>query len=422
LLRRHFFLVFAIVALVGMVGAGVWRLFLAPTEAEAQGGPPGAAGGRPGGGGGGGGRAATVRVVLPESRPFAETIEALGQAKAQQSVTITSDTTELITRVLFTSGQTVVRGQPLVELKAEEQDAEVIRAQAAVNQARREYQRYAELGRRGFAPRARIEELEAAVQEQTATLNAVRARRQDRVIRAPFSGVIGLTDAAPGQLVNPGAAIATLDNLSTIFVDFEVPERHLAAVRQGQPIVATADAFPDNGFRGVIQRIDTRVDPNTRAVTARAAFANPGARIKPGMLLRVAMEQGGRQALAVPESAVQFEGDSAFVYVVARAAGGGRGAPASASRGQGAGAAAGAGGSGGRGGPSLAAQRRPVETGARQDGFVEILSGLQLNERLVADGLNRVTPSQPVRIAAEGGAGRGAGGPSAAARPAGAAP
>ena len=149
MLRRHFFLVAAAAALVLMVAAGVWKLFLSPEEAEAQGGPPG--------GGGGGGRAAVVRLVNPQPRPFAERIEALGQAKARQSVTITSDTTELITRVLFTSGQYVRRGQTLVELKAEEQGADVVRAQATLNQSCREFERWRQLGGRGFASRAEIE-------------------------------------------------------------------------------------------------------------------------------------------------------------------------------------------------------------------------------------------------------------------------
>jgi membrane fusion protein (multidrug efflux system) len=402
-LRRHFFLIAALAALVLMALVASWRV-LAPSEAEAQGGPGGP-------GGGGGGRAAAVRVVLPEARPFTERLDALGQAKARQSVTITSNTTELITRVLFSSGQFVRRGQVLVELKAEEQGADVVRAQASANQARREYERFRELGERGFAPRARVEELQAAYQEAQATLKAVQARRQDRVIRAPFSGVIGLSDAAPGQLVNPGAAIATLDDLGSIYVDFDVPERYLGVLRQGMPLAARSDAYPDEAFRGSIQRIDTRVDPNTRAVTARAEFANPGGRIKPGMLLRVSIEQESRQGLAVPESAVQFQGDQAFVFVVAPGAPRGAGAGPGPGR-QGGQAPAAGGGAGG--GPRLVAQRRPVRTGAREAGFVEVLSGLAPRERVVADGLNRVNPGQPVRIAGEGG-GAGARRPGSAA-------
>jgi membrane fusion protein (multidrug efflux system) len=155
------------------------------------------------------------------------------------------------------------------------------------------------------------------------------------------------------------------------------------------------------------------VDPATRAVTARAQFSNPGERIKPGMLLRVGVVQGSRQALAVPESAVLFEGDAAFVYAVTPAAA--RGGGAGAGSGQGAPAARSQGGAGapggGRGGGGLTAQRRPVEVGVRQGGLVEIVSGLQPGQRIVAEGLNRVNPNQPVRIAGAGGGGPGAGQP-----------
>jgi len=355
-----------------------------------------------------------VRVVLPQSRAFAEELEVLGEAKARQSVTITSDTTELLTRVLFTSGQYVRRGQVLAELKADEQNAEVARARAAANQASREYERFRELGDRGFAPRARVEELRADLEDARATLNAVQARRQDRVIRAPFSGVIGLSDAAPGLLVNPGATIATLDDLSTIYVDFAVPERYLGSLRPGVPITARADAYPTEAFRGVIARIDTRVDPRTRAVTARAEFANPGARLKPGMLLRVAVEQGARQSLAVPESAVVFEGDAAFVYLAAPGqgrGGGARGPQAQGAKGQGP-RRAGAPARGGQGrGGGLNAQRRTVEVGTRAEGFIEIAEGLSASDRVIADGVNRISPNQPVRIAGSAPAGGGGASP-----------
>jgi membrane fusion protein (multidrug efflux system) len=150
------------------------------------------------------------------------------------------------------------------------------------------------------------------------------------------------------------------------------------------------------------------VDPATRAVTARAQFSNPGERIKPGMLLRVGVTQGSRQAVAVPESAVRVEGDAAFVYAVtpaaARSGPGGQGAPAAQRAGGGA-------QGGGRGGGGLTAQRRPVEVGVRQGGLVEIVSGLQPGQRIVAEGLNRVNPNQPVRIAGAGGGGQPGGRP-----------
>jgi len=326
-----------------------------------------------------------VATVPVTTRQFADRVEALGAAKARQSVTITSDTTELLTAVRFTSGQRVSRGQVLVELRANEQDAELLRGQAAVRQAEREYARWNTLAQRGIAPRATAEQYLAALDDARAVVAGSRARSADRVIRAPFSGVIGLSDTAPGLLVTPGTPIATLDDASVIYVDFALPERYLASISTGASLQATADALPNTTFNGRIERLDTRVNPQTRAITARAAIPNSSGQIRPGMLMRVSVLQGARQSPAVPESAVQLEADRAYVYRVAQ---GERGSTA---------------------------QRVDVAVGVRQDGFAEIRQGLDVGVPVVSEGANRVQPNQPVRLASE--QGRGGGG-----RPAGAAP
>ena len=391
----------AIGALLLMVAAAGWRLTLGREEPAAGPGGPGGGGaamaqarpggGGPGGAGGapGGGRATPVSVATVAVRPFSDRIEALGAAKARQSVTLTSNTTEQITRVLFTSGQYVRQGQVLVQLEAGEQQADVLQAQANLRQAERDLARQRTLFQRGFVAQARLDDAQAGVEAARAQVAAQRARQGDRVIRAPFSGTIGLSDAAPGQLITPGTSIATLDDLSVIRVDFTVPERFLKTLRAGQPITAAADAMGEAPVQGRIERIDTRVDPATRAVTARAEFANPGGRIKPGMLMRVSIPQGLRQSPAVPEAAVVFESDAAFVYRIAQ-------------RGQGS-----------------VAQQAPIRIGAREGGFVEVAEGFRPGDRIVADGVNRVQPNQPVRVAAPG---PGAGGRPGAAPPAGARP
>jgi membrane fusion protein (multidrug efflux system) len=392
LVRRHFFLFAALAALVLMVAAAGWRITTAQGAEAGPGGaagPPGArAGGPPGGGGRGGpggGRPTTVEVASVQSRLFSDRIDALGVAKSNRSVTITSNTTEQITRVRFTSGQTVRQGQVLVEFEAAEQAAGIIQAQAAVRQAERDLARQRTLFQKGFVAQARLDDAQAAVDTARAQLSAQRAVAGDRTIRAPFSGVIGLSDAAAGQLVSPGTEVATLDDLSSINVDFQVPERYLNVLRPGVAIEARADAFPDQAIAGRIARIDTRVDSATRAITARATFANPGQRIKPGQLMRIAVVQGQRMGAAAPEAAVQFEGESAFVYRIAAQ------------------------------GEGSTAQRVDVRTGAREAGLVEITEGLKVGERIVANGLNRVQPNQPLIIA-------GAARPAAARAPGGAPP
>jgi membrane fusion protein (multidrug efflux system) len=359
-IKRHFFLVGAAVLLGLMIVAAVLRIAFASDEGP---GGPGGPGGR---GGPGGARGQQVAQAVVAQRAFTDEIRVLGVARGRRSLNITSPTTELITRVLFTDGQRVSAGAPLVELQAREEDAGIIEARTALAQAQREYDRSSALAERGVAPRVTAENAESAVRSAEAALQAAQARRGDRVIRAPFAGVLGLTTVTAGTLVNPGAVIATLDDTSVIRIDFPVPERYLNQLRPGSQITASSDAFGSEQFQGRIALIDTRVNEQTRAATARAEFPNPGGRIRPGMMMRVNVQLGLREAPAAPEAAVQYEGEGAFVY---RIANGERGSTA---------------------------QRVEVETGAVQGGFVEIISGLRVGERIVGSGLNRIQPGAPI--------------------------
>ena len=352
--KRHFFLIAAVVVIGLMAMAVLIRVGFSGDDKS------------------GGGRSQTVSQAVVGQREFSDQIRVLGAARGRRSVNITSSTTELITRVLFADGQRVAAGAPLVELQAHEEDAGIIQARAQVVQAQREYDRYQNLADRGIAPRVTAEQAETALETARAGLEAAQARRGDRIIRAPFSGVLGLTSVTPGTLINPGAVITTLDDTSVIRVDFPVPERYLGVLRSGTPIVATADAFAQESFTGQISLIDIRVNEQTRAATARAEIPNPTGRIRPGMLMRVSIRQGARQALAVPEAAVLYEGEGAFVYRIAK---GERGTNA---------------------------QRVEVETGAVEGGFVEILSGLNAGDHIVGSGLNRIQPGAPVTVAGEG--------------------
>ncbi|TAJ60659.1 efflux RND transporter periplasmic adaptor subunit [Brevundimonas sp.] len=365
MIRRHFFILLAAVLLGLMVLAVVLRMAFAGDEK---------AGGGPGGRGGpGGGRGQTVSEAVIGARAFTDEIRVLGVARGRRSVNITSSTSELITRVLFTDGQRVAAGTPLVELQAREEDAGIIEARAQVAQAQRQYDRYRTLADRGIAPRVTAEDAETALETAQASLTAAQARRGDRLIRAPFAGVLGLSSVTAGTLVNPGGVITTLDDIDVVRVDFPVPERYLGVLRPGAPIRATIDAYGDETFGGRIALIDTRINEQTRAVTARAEIPNPGGRIRPGMAVRVAVQQGQRTAPAAPEAAVQYEGDGAFVYRIAR------------------------------GDEGSTAQRVEVETGSVEGGFVEILSGLNVGDRVVGSGLNRIQPGAPVRVAGQGG-------------------
>ena len=357
MIKRHFLLVAAGVLVLLMAVAVIVRLSFAD-DGGGQGGP-----------GGGRGGAQEVAAFETTERTFSDTLQLVGVARGLRSVEIASTNTELITRVLFRDGQSVRAGAPLVELQAREQEAGMIEARARVEQAHWDYDRSKELVDRGIAPRVNLEQADSALKAAQASLEAAEARRGERVIRAPFSGVLGLTTVTPGTLVGPGTVITTLDDISTIRIDFPLPERYLSRVQSGTPISATADAFPGSQFTGRIARVDTRIDEVTRSATARAELPNPEGRIRPGMSMRVTVRQGQRQSLAVPESAIQYEGEGAFVYRIM---------PAEDGR---------------------IAQRVEVETGVVEDGYVEILSGLDAGETVVASGLNRIQPGAPVTLA-----------------------
>lgn len=377
MIRRHFFLVGALVILGLMVAAGAWKLTLGKKQgpgggpAMAQGGPPGGQGG-PGGGRGPGGGATPVSLVAAEQKTFTDTIDVIGLAKGRQSVTLTAAATQLVDKVRFNDGQYVPKGAVLVELKATEQNAALVQAQAKLVQAKRDYDRWRSLSDQGFASKSALDQREATYLAAKADVDAARAREGDRTIRAPFAGVVGLTDIAPGALINPGAPIVTLDDVSAMRVDFEVPDRYLASVREGQPIVASIDAYPGEKIAGKIQKLDTRIDERTRAITARAEFPNADRRLKPGMMLRIGIARGQRQVVAAPEASVSVQGASNFVFVLSQRDG------------------------------KTVAEQRPVVTGARQDGMVEIKDGLNAGERIVADGLNKIQPGQAVAPLAAG--------------------
>ena len=389
MLRRHFFLAGALIALLLMIVAGAAKLLMPAKGPGGSGGAPGASAGAGGPGGGRGGRGMPSQVTLVAVTPhvFTDTLDVLGVAKGRQSVTLSAATTQLVSKVLFTPGQHVAMGQVLVELKSTEQDAGLAQSQAKMVQAEREYQRWKTLADKGFASKAAVDQYEAAMLSAKADVSAARARQSDRLIRAPFSGVVGLSDIAPGAVINPGAAIVTLDDLSAIRVDFQVPDRFLASVHQGQAVTASVDSFPGLEVHGVIARLDTRIDERTRALTARAEFPNPSQALKPGMMLHVGIAKGTKTGLSAPETAVSVQGDNAFVYAASKA------------------------------GKKMVADQRVVVTGVRQEGLVEIKEGVAAGDMIVADGLNKVQPGQPIRPAGKGkpGAPMGSGGPEQAA-------
>jgi membrane fusion protein (multidrug efflux system) len=309
---------------------------------------------------------AVVTTAVVGTVPWSDAIEALGTAQANESVTLTAKVTETVDRVNFKDGDLVTTGQVLVDLSGRAEVAQLEEEHAAYKEAQKQLDRQSELVKQGTIARSQLDTQVAARDSARARMNEIRARLSDRVITAPFDGVLGFRRVSPGTLVTPGTVIATLDDVSTIKLDFPVPEGFLSHVAAGQRVTALSAAWPEQEFEGQVAAIDSRVDPVTRAVTVRAEIPNPEARLRPGMLLTVRLLKPEREALAIPEIALVQVGARSYVYRVA--------------------------------GDKV--EQVEVKAGARRRGEVEILEGLAAGERIVIEGTVKLRPGAAIVEAA----------------------
>ncbi len=308
-------------------------------------------------------------VVTPvTTRTFSDKIEALGTARANESVVITAQVTETVRAVGFEDGQEVEAGAVLVQLTSDEEAAEFEEAQASLRQANQQFERISGLVERRNASQSALDDAVSARDQARARLRAIEARVDDRLVRAPFSGVLGLRQVSPGTLVTPGTVITTLDDVDPIKLDFSVPETFFSAVRPGLDVTSRSDAYPGETFQGKINVVDTRIDPETRSVLVRTLIANEDRRLRPGMLMRVDIFKDERESLMVPESAIVPLGRQVFVY---------------------------------RLGAENTVQRIEITIGAREPGAVEVTGGLDLGDQVVSTGTNRVRPGSAVRVVDE---------------------
>ncbi|WP_394694474.1 efflux RND transporter periplasmic adaptor subunit [Hyphobacterium sp.] len=325
-------------------------------------------GGEEAGEGGWGGSAVPVAAYEVGAHEFADIVEALGTARANETVTVTARVSDTISVVNFDSGQRVAEGDILVELTETEEAADLAEARATQREARRELDRVEDLIDRGIAPRQRLDEANAAVERAAARVNSIEARLADRIVRAPFAGMVGLREVSVGSLVRPGDPIITLDDTSTIKLDFSVPERFLAALEPGISIAARTSAYPDEIFVGEIAQISSRIDPVTRTVTVRAEIDNESGHLRPGQLMTIEIRRDIRNTPAVPGSAITRYLDESFVFVIGERDGG------------------------------QFVQQRVVELGQRDGNLVEITDGLSPGDMIVAEGVHRVRSQMPVTV------------------------
>lgn len=323
---------------------------------EAGSGPPAAARGA---------MVTPVTVAVVAERPFVDRVRAIATARAFESVDISATVTERITAITFTDRQEVEAGQVLVRLQDDEERAELAALRSQLNEAQKQFERFSELAERGNASAARLDEIVGERDALRARARALEAKLEDHAIAAPFAGQVGLRLVSPGDLVRPGTVITTLDDLSRIKLDFPVPELFLGRLSNGLKVSAISAAFPGTPFEGVVAAIDSRVNPVSRAVTVRAVLDNREGQLKPGMMMTVELMFNERVVPAVPQMALNPVGERQYVFVV---------------------------------GPDDTVRRTEIVTGARTDGWVEVIEGLEPGARIVDQGVNRISDGRKVQV------------------------
>ena len=335
-----------------------------PPGASIAGGKPGASAGKPGGGGSGGGPVIPVVATPSRIEHLSLEVEALGTARASESIDVTAKVSNLVTAIRFTEGQQVRKGDVLVELDGAQARADLAVADAALKESASQLQRSRELYETKVLSDQQIEQIESTYSANVARVAAARSRLSDTIIRAPFDGRVGLRRASVGGLVAPGTVITTLDDTSTIKLDFTVPERVVAAMKPGLTLEARSVAYPDRVFEGKVASVDSRVDPNTRSVIVRALVPNGEGLLKPGMFLNVHLSRGTADVLVVPEETLVPEQGDVFVYVV----------------------------------QDGKASKRRIQTGQRAVGTVQVTDGLQAGEIVVTEGTQKLRDGVSVSV------------------------
>jgi membrane fusion protein (multidrug efflux system) len=361
-----------LIVLAFALGGGV--MWYVTSERGGPGNAPAAAaggGGRaPGGFGAAGGRPQAQPPLVTVGRARRDSIydvvEALGTALANESVTLTAKVTDTVRRVNFEDGDYVEAGAVLIELTNQEEEALLAEARANLDDAESQLRRLQDLSARGLTSASELDVARSRAGASQARLNSIVARLRDRLILAPFSGMLGFRQVSPGTMLSPNTAITSIDDISVIKLDFTVPETFIGSMAEDAKIVAKSVSFPDREFVGTVRTVGSRVDPVTRAITVRAHIDNEDRALHPGMLLTVEVVTAERFALVVPEGSVVQVQHRAYVYRV----------------------------------DGETARQQQIDVGGRRFGVVEVLGGLEEGDQIVVEGIIKLRDGATIRYEA----------------------
>jgi membrane fusion protein (multidrug efflux system) len=315
-----------------------------------------------------------VNAVTVEQQHWESHVSSVGSVVAVQGTQVSAEADGVVRAVRFAAGSIVREGEVLVLLDDEIEQSQLRSAEAAAELARLNLERARRLIAQRAISQAELEQTEATWKQSAAQVDNIRAVIAKKVVRAPFAGKVGIRRVSVGDFLAKGAPIVSLQTVDPVYVEFSVPQRRIAELREGLIVTVTADAHADQEFWGEITALEPHVDSATRNIRVQATFKNGHGALKPGMFVAVGVVLGEPEAVdVIPATAIVHapHGDSVFVIEPAAA-------PA--------------------GTDTLVVRERSVKLGERRGDFVVIEDGPRPGERVVATGVFKLRAGMSVVI------------------------
>ncbi|MUI55911.1 efflux RND transporter periplasmic adaptor subunit [Aliivibrio fischeri] len=298
----------------------------------------------------------SVAVLSEEvaTHEISQSLSLIGKLKASESVVISPEVAGKIDRIAVKANQNVRKGQLVVQLNDDKAIAAIKEARAYLNDEKRKLTEFQRLAKKNAITQTEIDGQKASVDIAQARLDAANADLSDLHISAPFAGTVGFIDFSRGKMVSAGTELLTLDNLSVMQLDLQVPERYLSMLSVGMNVEATSQAWENSVFSGKLIGVDSRINAETLNLRVRIEFPNKDLKMKPGMLMAATLDFPAINAPIIPVQALEYSGTKRYVYVI---------------------------------GEDNKAIRTEVTLGARVENRVVIASGLNVGDEIVVQGL-----------------------------------
>jgi membrane fusion protein (multidrug efflux system) len=308
-------------------------------------------------------RPTAVEAVKVETQTLVDETQAVGSLRSRQGVMLRPEVGGRVKQIFFDDGQRVRKGQVMVQLEDQLQQAQLSQAKAELSIAEANHKRNQELVAQNFISKRSLDESGAALEVNRAKLALADATLQRLKVLAPFDGITGLKQINVGDYLKDGADMVNVEDLDAVLLDFRLPERFQAKIRAGQKAQLTVDALPGRPFTAIVQAVDPLIEANGRSVGVRGCIDNRQQQLRPGMFARVNAVFGSREkAMVIPEEAIIPQGGRTFVVKLVA----------------------------GEKPDSLVSERVAVKTGLRLPGKVEILEGLIAGDTVVTAGHQRL--------------------------------